>query len=225
MTESQFDSRRVLEVAGVLFETCGFEETSLQAIADKAEIEIALLEQTYASKIEIALKIYQTIAEDSLASVTDLPAGTISSRYFAVMEDKISQLNRHPETVSVLFATAMRPSSSITAADISPGLRDPMMAVMQAVISNASDKTNKDDNELALFLYAFHFLAIVFWLYDRTDKKEASQLFINFLREFIKMVRPMMVMPMVTKALNKISMIMMVVFGGARLVDSSSAVD
>ena len=222
MTESQFDSQRVLDVAGELFEECGFEQTSLAAIAEKADIPLEMLEQGYGSSIDIALKIYHAMAESSLASVANLPGGTISGRYFAVMEDKLSQLSVHQETVSALFARAMRPSSSITAADISPGLRDPMMAVMQQVIGDASDKPAKDEDELALFLYTFHFLAIVFWLYDRTDKKEASQLFINFLREFIKMVRPMMVMPMVAKALNKISRIMMVVFGGARLVDSSA---
>ncbi len=223
MAESQFDSQCVLDVAETLFEELGFEQTSLAAIADRADIPLETLEQGYGSTMDISLQIYHAMAESSLATVENLPEGTISGRYFTVMEDKLNQLSTHQETVSVLFANAMRPSSSITAADISPGLRDPMMAVMQQVIADASDKPAKDEMELALFLYTFHFLAIVFWLYDRTDEKEASQLFINFLREFIKMVRPMMVMPMVAKALNKISMIMMVVFGGARLVDKPSS--
>ena len=222
MAEAKFDSQCVLEVAGELFEQEGFEQISLQAIAEKTEIEPDVLEVKYGSTIKIALSIYQVMAESSLESVTKLPSGTISERYFAMIEAKLEQLQANQETVSVLFATAMRPSSSITAADISPGLRDPMMAVMQAIISDASDKPGKDEDELALFLYTFHFLAIVFWLYDRTEQKEASQLFIKFLREFIKMVRPMMVMPMVAKALNRISRIMMVVFGGARLVDQSA---
>ena len=73
------------------------------------------------------------------------------------------------------------------------------------------------------FLYAFHFLVIVFWLYDRSDEKEASHMFTGFLREFVKLVRPMMVMPMVGKAMNRMAKIMMVVFGGARLVDPDTS--
>src|SRR5690606_10324038 len=107
----------------------------------------------------------------------DLPEGSISERYFTVMEEKLSQLSAHQEAVSALFAIAMRPKSGITAAEISPGMRDPMMALMQQLIDQADDKPAKDEDELALFLYAFHFLVIVFWLYDRTDEKEASHLF------------------------------------------------
>ena len=225
MTESQFDNQPVLDIANRLFNETGFEQTSLQAIADKAEIGLEILEEVYSSKIDIALKIYHQMAESTLDGLADLSAGTISARYFRMMEDKLSQLSQHEEAVSVLFSTAMRPGSPIKAADISPGLRDPMMKVMQELIADSSDKPTKDEDELALFLYTFHFLVIVFWLYDRTDNKEASRMFITFLREFIKMLRPMMVMPMVTKALDKISRIMMVVFGGARLVDTSSMED
>ena len=69
----------------------------------------------------------------------------------AVMEDKLAQLNSHQEAVSALFAIAMRPKSAIKASDISPGLRDPMMAVMQAIIQDADDKPIKDEDELAYF--------------------------------------------------------------------------
>lgn len=220
MSEQSFDSQVILETADRLFNESGFEQTSLQSIADKAEIPLDILEQEYTCKEQIALKIYHEMAKSSLSELRNLPDGTISERYFTVIEDKLVQLNAHQEAVSALFATAMRPSSSITAADISPGRRDPMMLVMQELIASASDKPSRDEEELALFLYTFHFLVIVFWLYDRTKDKEASHMFTTFLREFVRMVRPMMMMPMFTKALNKVSKIMMVIFGGARLVDA-----
>lgn len=220
MSEQSFDSQVILETANRLFNESGFEQTSLQSIADKVKIPVTVLEQEYTCKEQIALKIYHEMAKLSHSELGNLPDGTISERYFTVIEGKLVQLNAHQEAVSALFATAMRPSSSITAADISPGLRDPMMLVMQELIASASDKPSRDEEELALFLYTFHFLVIVFWLYDRTKNKEASHMFTTFLREFVRMVRPMMVMPMVTKAFSKVSKIMMVIFGGARLVDA-----
>lgn len=221
MGELQVNQELLLQQAEQLFETQGFEQVSLQNIADTLNLPPDIIQQIYPSTAHIALSIYHNLAENSLCDSEDLPQGTISERYFAVMEAKLTQLNQHEESVSALFATAMRPKSGILPSDISPGLRDPMMNVMQNVINHANDKPTKEQDDLALLLYSFHFLVIVFWLYDRTDNKEASHLFTNFLREFVKIARPMMVMPIFTRALNKMAQIMMVVFGGARLVDEA----
>jgi len=223
MVDAQLKRETVLETAATLFESGGYDETSLEDIATAADVPLELLRQDYAGKEQIALELYHMMAESTLSSAGNLSEGNISDRYFSVMEDKLAQLNSHQEAVSALFAIAMRPKSAIKASDISPGLRDPMMAVMQAVIHDADDKPIKDEDDLAYFLYAFHFLVIVFWLYDRTDEKEASHMFTGFLREFVKLVRPMMVMPMVGKAMNRMAKIMMVVFGGARLVDPDTS--
>lgn len=217
--DAQLKHEGVLETAATLFERDGYDETSLQDIATVADVPLASLKKDYPCKEQIALALYQTMAESTLSSAGNLAGGSISERYFRVLENRLTQLSHHEETVSALFAGAMRPKSTITASDISPGMRDPMMAVMQAIIQDADDKPLKDEEELAYFLYAFHFLVIVFWLYDRTEEKEASHMFTGFLREFVKLVRPMMVMPMVGKAMNRVAKIMMVIFGGAHLID------
>ena len=222
MSDLLLDKKLFLQQAEQLFEEEGFEQVSLNNIADALNLPLDLVEQEYLSTAHVALQIYHDLAQDSLSDVDNLQQGTISERYFVVMEDKLSQLSQHEESVSALFATAMRPRSEILPSDISPGLRDPMMHVMQAVIEGASDTPRQEHDDLSLLLYAFHFLVIVFWLYDRTDDKQASHLFTNFLREFVKISRPMMVMPIFTRALNKMAKIMMVVFGGARLVDEAN---
>src|SRR5690606_14430070 len=111
--------------------------------------------------------------------------------------------------------------SEITPPMISPGLSDPLMHAMQALIKQADDAPGKDDDSdnLAMLLYSFHSLVMLFWLYDRTEGKRATLLFINFLRDFVKLMRPMMMMPLVNKALMKMAKIMMLVFGGARFVE------
>lgn len=221
MRDSQVNKQHLLQVAENLFDTQGFEQVALKDIADALDLPLASIEQEYPSTAHIALSIYHDLADESLASSADLAQGKISERYFRVMEDKLAQLNQHQESVSALFATAMRPRSAILPSEISPGLRDPMMSVMQTVIADASDAPSKSADDLVFLLYTFHFLVIIFWLYDRTEDKQASHLFTNFLREFVKISRPMMVMPMFTRALNKMATIMMLVFGGARLVDDA----
>lgn len=222
MSEQQVNIEIILQSAEALFESDGFEQVSLQQIADDINLPLEFIKQSFPSTAHIALSIYHHLADESLEGIESLEEGKISERYFTVMENKLAQLTVHQESVSALFSIAMRPKSGILPSEISPGLRDPMMTVMQEVIAGATDSPSKSDDDMRFLLYAFHFLVIIFWLYDRTDDKEASHLFTNFLREFVKISRPMMVMPMFTRALNKMAKIMMVVFGGARLVDEKN---
>ncbi|GAB5493361.1 MAG: hypothetical protein Phog2KO_35760 [Phototrophicaceae bacterium] len=222
MSDLQVDTERILQDAEALFESEGFEQVSLQDIADTSGLPLDVIKQAYPTTAHIALSIYHHLADESLQALDCLEDGKISERYFMVMENKLAQLTQHQESVSALFAIAMRPKSGILPSEISPGLRDPMMSVMQDVVRHATDSPAKDNDDMTFLLYAFHFLVIIFWLYDRTEDKEASHLFTNFLREFVKISRPMMVMPMFTRALNKMAQIMMVVFGGARLVDEGN---
>jgi hypothetical protein len=69
-----------------------------------------------------------------------------------------------------------------------------------------------------MLLYSFHFVVTIFWLYDRTPNQQATTLLIDFLRDVFKFIRPMMIMPLFGKAMVKLAQIMMLVFGGARLV-------
>lgn len=209
----------ICQVADTLFEEKGFGQVSLGEIAEVAAVPLNLLEAVYSSTQAIALTIYQNSTQFTVDEIAHLPSGTVSQRYFALLESRLAQLAQHQEAMTGLFASAMSPSSPIQAADISPGMRDPLMSALKQLVNEASNAPTKDGDDLVLLLYTFHFLLILFWLYDRTEEKQASHLFTNFLREFFKMARPMMVMPMFSKAMRKMAKIMMLVFGGARLVD------
>ncbi|MGJ3237191.1 MAG: TetR/AcrR family transcriptional regulator [Anaerolineae bacterium] len=223
MNQTPVNPYTMLEIAAQCFETQGYDQTTLNQIAEQADMPLELLERDFCCKAHLALHAYQHLSAQYHDADDDLPDGTIADRYYLMLGDQLGLLSAYPETISAVFAGAMRPQSTVSASDISPGMRDPLMQRIQHLVADASDTPSRDSEALALFLYAFHFLMTVFWLYDRSEDKQASQLFADFMREVIKLMRPMMVMPLVAKALNKVAMLMMVVFGGARLVDPTSS--
>ncbi|MEL7436736.1 MAG: TetR/AcrR family transcriptional regulator [Chloroflexota bacterium] len=217
MTDLQLNAHDILSVADDLFHAQGFAETRLTHIADEAGIPLEMVERQYEDTAHIALCLYHQLANESLDWVDTLPTGTISERYHALLSHKLSQWQANEEITVALFSTAMLPQSSITPIAISQGKDDPMLSAMHSVVDGASDHVVRHAEDITLMMYAFHFLVVIFWLYDRTDKKQASHIFVGFLREFIKLIRPMMVMPLVSKAMSHMAKIIMLVFGGAKL--------
>jgi len=219
MDQVPVHAHNVLNIADELFQARGYEQVSLGDIADHTDTPVEILERDFGCKDQLALAIYTQLSEQSQQSAQEINPAPISEMYYRVLEERLALLSDHSEVSSILFANAMRPNASITASQIASGLRDPIMQMMQSIVENASDKPKRGADDLTLFLYAFHFLVIVFWLYDRTDDKVASHMFTAFLRDLIKTLQPMLVLPMLSKAMTKMAKIMMVVFGGARIVD------
>lgn len=219
MTNLHLHDNHVLDIADDLFHELGFSQTHLEDIAKRAEIPVEMLEREYGDTAHIALHLYHQLSSETHMWVETLPTGTISERYHALLTHKLTQWEANEAITVGLFSQAMQPQSTITASDISQGKCDPMLKSMHTIVDGAQDRIVRHADELILMMYAFHFLVVIFWLYDRTEGKKASRIFIQFLREFIKMMRPMMVMPMVSKAMAQMSKIIMLVFGGAKLAE------
>lgn len=219
MMTPKINQDTLLGVANSLFQEKGFEAVSLKDIANQSQIPIEIIERDYGTPLQLALHIYTGLSHTSYQHAQTLDASTLPDQYYAFLEQRLSLLDEHSEVVSILFSSAMRQRSSIAASDLSSGKSDPIMHSMQALLENSTDAPTRNTDDMTLFLYAFHFLVIIFWLYDRSDSKAASHMFVHFIRDFIKAMRPMLVMPFVIKALRKVSQIMMVVFGGAHIVE------
>ncbi|MDQ7033514.1 MAG: hypothetical protein Q9P01_01380 [Anaerolineae bacterium] len=137
------------------------------------------------------------------------------------METRIRQLQPHYDAIAALLATAMLPHSDISTKDISRGKQDALYQAFLLLVQGSKDapSTESDADNLAMLLYTFHFMILLFWVYDRTKQKQATHLMIDFMGDFFKVLRPMMMMPMFRRAMTKLAKIMMLVFGGARLID------
>lgn len=224
MTDNNFSSQWV-SIAAQLFRQNGYDQTTLAEIAAAAQRPLAELEDTHPHKAQLALAIFRDLAVETQTAAAHLPVGTVSQRFRHLMTGRLRQLQPHEDAISALFASAMRPHGAVVASELSQGQRDPMHQAFAEVVLSAADapRTPADCAELADMLYTFHWLVLIFWLYDRTAEHRATHLLLDFLGDLFKIVRPMMVMPVFGKAMTKLSQIVMLVFGGAHFTTADSA--
>lgn len=213
-------SDMILSAASV-FQEHGYDAATLSQLAQAASITVPELEAHYPHKEFLALGLYRVLASESLTDVGDLPRGTLAHRYRYVLQRKIQQLAPHEDALSALFATAMRRNGCLQAADIAPGKTDPMYQVFAKLVADADDapQAEAEAQDAALLLYGVYHYMVIFWLYDRTEGKRATEMLMTIASEFLKVSRPMLMMPFLGKSISKVGRVMMLIFGGARIVD------
>jgi hypothetical protein len=86
------------------------------------------------------------------------------------------------------------------------------VAVARAV--RQPDAPRGDRVHFASLLYSLHFLLILFWLYDHSPQQRATGDLLDFVRDSLGLLRPMLVIPMVSSSLARLAEIMAAVFVG-----------
>ena len=220
-TNIPVEAKTILHEAQLLFQQQGFRQTTLTEIADASHLALDSVTADYCCKEKIALALYKDLNDDLLRTLDSVPSGKFAERYHHVMTERVQNYDNNAGAISALFANAMLPDSDIEPDDISTGTQDTLYVAFADLIRSSDDAPASEDDvdKLTMLLYTFHFLVTVFWLYDRTPKKQATAHLLDFLYDLFKLMRPMMVMPLFTKAMTKLAQIMMLVFGGAKLVE------
>ncbi len=214
----------ITRTAADLFQQQGFRRTTYPQIASAAGVSTEQLAGQFESKEAIALALYQTISADTLAHARSLEPAKLSEMVSTVLDYKLQRMAQYRSSMSALFAEAMQEDSCIKSADISPGRQDPTFHTFACLVDSASDTPNGNDDadNLTLLLYSFHFLVLLFWLYDRTENRRATAMMLTFLRDMLGMLRPLMMMPLFRNVITKLSNITLLVFGGAKIRSDSS---
>ncbi|MCA9912694.1 MAG: TetR/AcrR family transcriptional regulator, partial [Anaerolineae bacterium] len=211
-----------LFTSAALFQQNGFDGTALSQLASETGLTVAEIEERYPHKEDLVLALYHVLGAESLSEITGLPRSTVAQRYQLLLQQKLHQLAPHEDALSALFATAMRRTSPIQAADIAPGKRDAMFQVFATLVEGANDapQNAQEAEDMALMLYGLYHYALLFWLYDRTEEKRATELMLTMVYEFLKLSRPLLMTPLLGKSISKMGRVLMLIFGGARLVES-----
>ena len=150
-----------------------------------------------------SLSVYIQLANDTDTLLAEMPSAPIATRFHAVMLAKLRQVAPHRATLARIFASAL----SDEAAPNPLNTPTQLPVLFGAVVRGATDATHKEDETKALvnLLHALYFMVVIFWLYDRTPNYKATALLLDFLREMIKLARPMLIMPLFQRALTHLA--------------------
>lgn len=217
--KGQQTRQHILQTALALFTTQGYEATTMRDIAEAAECSPGLMYRYFAHKEELVIALYEHLAAESLDYAATIPVGTMADRYLALMQHKITRMQPYRAALAAMFGAFMRPDVEATVwGTRSTEGRDKMLEAFRQVTSTATDKLNEPlASSMTTLLYCFHLLLILFWLYDRTPENRATFYMLDFMREALKLVRPMMIMPLIARAVNKLAQVLSMVFGGMML--------
>lgn len=214
--------KRIVEAASCLFASRGYYATTMRDIAESAGCSLGLTYRYFDHKEELVLALYSDLADQTADYITALPMETMADRFKRVLQHKIDQIEPYRAALGALFGAAMQPESGISLrAEAMEPVRLRLMQAFQQLVDDARDRPAKDEmaRSVAVLLYCVHLLVIFFWLLDRTPQYRATGYFIDFTHEALRLMRPLMFTPVMSKATSKMASIFMLVFGGARLVD------
>jgi len=169
-------TRTVIENAALeLIRERGYEQTTMRAIAEKAQVSLGNAYHYFPSKDHLVQAFYHRTHEEHVAaSVPALEKETsLKGRLQAVIRLKIETLEPYHQFAAVLFKTAAHPQSPLNPfADESAPVRRESMQLFEDVIAGSKTRIPEDLRaELPYLLWVFHMGIILFWIHDTSRKQ------------------------------------------------------
>jgi AcrR family transcriptional regulator len=164
----------ILETALKMFQERGYEQTTMRAIAEKANLSLGNAYYYFHSKEYLIQAFYHRTHEQHLtASVPALEnEHTLKARLLTVMRLKIDTLEPYHEFAGVLFKTAANPESPLNPfSDESDPVRKESIELFAQVLDGSKAPIPKDLRaELPYLLWVYHMGIILFWIHDPSSK-------------------------------------------------------
>jgi AcrR family transcriptional regulator len=168
----------ILETALEMFQERGYEQTTMRAIAEKANLSLGNAYYYFHSKEYLIQAFYHRTHDQHLAA--SVPAleneHTLKARLLTVMRLKIETIEPYHEFAGVLFKTAAHPESPLNPfSDESDPVRSESIQVFAQVIDGSQASIPKDlSAELPYLLWVYHMGIILFWIHDRSPKQRRT---------------------------------------------------
>ena len=168
----------ILQTALDMFRECGYEETTMRAIAERAGVSLGNAYYYFHSKEHLIQAFYHRTHEEHLeASIPKLEKErSLKARLLAVMRVKIETLQPYHQFAGVLFKTAAHPDSPLNPfADASDPVRQASIQLFENVVEGSKARVPKDLRaELPYLLWVYHMGIILFWIHDSSPNQRRT---------------------------------------------------
>jgi AcrR family transcriptional regulator len=197
----------ILDTALILFTGKGYEGTTMRDIAAAADCSLGLAYRYFARKEDLVLALYARLAQEQEDSIDALPPAPLADRFAQMMRAKIAQVEPYRDALGALFGAALTPNSGVAVlGDSTSEIRERMGVVFYTIVAGASDAPrDRQARQLATVLYALHLALLLFWVHDHSPDHRATDDLVKLARDTLALVRPVLRVPPVSKALARLA--------------------
>lgn len=182
-TKGEETRRKILDTALELFKERGYEETTMRAISEKAEVAVGNAYYYFRSKEHLIQGFYAASHEDHLRASAEALAveKDLKKRLRAVLLAKIETSQPYHRFAGILFKSAADPNSPLSpfSPESSP-VRQACTELFGRVLSESKVKVPKDlAEELPNLLWLYQMGIILFWIHDSSPNARRSRLLVE----------------------------------------------
>ena len=198
--------QRILATALGLFATRGYEKTTMREIASEAGCSLGLAYRYFASKEELVLELYRKLVNQLEEQASLLDQGSIADRFQQIMLRQFELMTPHRETLGAMFGPALNPRATAGLfGESTLDVRRQARAVYVKIVAGSKDAPRAGQiKEIATLLYSMQLALTLFWLQDLSPEAQKTREFVAFLRDMLVLIRPLLRLPVVSKALARL---------------------
>lgn len=165
---------RIMETALAMFCERGYEETTMRAIAERAEVALGNTYYYFGSKEQLIQAFYERIHQETFTvcrPVLDAER-TLNNRLLGVMRSMLATIEPYHHLSGLLFKTAADPHSPLNPfSSESEPVRRQSIALFEEVVQGSKDRLPVDlQTELPTLLWLYHMGIVLFWIHDASSK-------------------------------------------------------
>src|SRR5262245_28051363 len=164
----------ILETALELFRERGYEETTMRAIAERADVSLGNAYYYFKSKEHLIQAFYRRLQDAHHAATADILENErdLKVRLLGVMGAMIQTTEPYHRFAGVLFRTAADPESPLNpfSAESEPA-RQQSIALFTRVVEGSGARVPADlKQELPYLLWLYHMGVTLFWIHDSSPR-------------------------------------------------------
>lgn len=191
---------RILETALALFRERGYEETTMRAIAERADVALGSAYYYFRSKEQLIQAFYGRTHQEHLAACAPIlqRERNLRARLRGVMRAKLDTIEPYHQFAGLLFKTAADPRSPLNPFSTdSDEVRQESIALFAAVVRGSTTHVPADlEAELPTLLWLYHMGIILFWIHDASPGRRRSYLLTERTCDLIARLIPLAASPL-----------------------------
>lgn len=205
----------ILDTALRLFAERGYQGATMRDIAREAGCSLGLAYRYFARKEEMVLAFYLQCAKALEEEVRSLPPDSLAVRFEKALRADIARVAPYRGAFGSLFSVALSPDSEVAVlGEAMADVRQRVWSTFLVVAEGASDAPRgRQAGDVATLFYGIHLCLVLFWLQDRSSGQRATDEMIALIRDMVKLARPALRLPPVSRLLARSARIVTPMFG------------